>query len=93
MAEVHKDGLSVFELEAALFDDGIGKNFTGDTFHLGFGGGPFEAVIEGENKVLSLADVGDSAILHSAQRIRDGLPLGIQHGSFQRDIDMSLHLD
>jgi len=83
---------SIFQTEAALFDDGIGEHLARDALHLRRGGRPLQAIVKGEDKVFSLANIGDSAILHPAQRIRHGLPLGIEHGSFQRDIDMSLHL-
>ena len=83
---------SVFQAEARLFDDGIGEDLAGDAGDLGFRLGTADAVIEREHKVLSLPYIGDSAVLHLPQRIRNCLPLGIQHGPFQRDIDMSLHL-
>ena len=82
---------SVFEAEGELLDDGVGEDFAGDAFYLGLGGALFEAIFEGQEEILSLPHVGDAAIFHTAESICNCLPLGIQHGSFESYIDMSLH--
>lgn len=83
---------SVFQPETALFNNGIGQHLAGDSSDLGLGFGAIQTIVEREHKILSLPNIGHSAVLHPVQRICHCLPLGIQHGSFQRDIDMSLHL-
>ena len=81
---------SVFEAEGELLDDGVGEDFAGDAFDFGLGSAGFEAIFEGQQEILSLADIGDAAVFHAAESICNCLPLGIQHGSFESDIDMSL---
>jgi hypothetical protein len=82
---------SVFESEGELLDDGVGEDFAGDAFDLSFGGALFEAIFEGQQEILSLPDIGDATVFHTAESICNCLPLGIQHGSFESYIDMSLH--
>ncbi len=50
-----------------------------------------QAVLQRQHKVLALAHVGDALVFHPPQSIRDRLALRIQDGTFQCDIDMSLH--
>jgi hypothetical protein len=74
-----------------LFDDGVGADFAGDAFDLGLGCALLKAIFEGQQEVLSLPYIGYTAVFHAAEGICNCLPLGIQHGSFESDIDMSLH--
>ena len=82
---------SVFEAEGELLDDGVGEDFAGDALDLSLGDAGFEAIFEGQEEVFSLPDIGYTAVFHAAESICNCLPLGIQHGSFESDIDMSLH--
>jgi len=52
---------SGFEAEGELFDDGVGEDLAGDALdlELGRGGVGCERVLEGEEEVLTLADIGD----------------------------------
>jgi hypothetical protein len=86
-------GKSRFEAEGELLDDRVGEDLARDAFDfgLGLGGVLGEGVFEGELEVLSLADVGDSAVLHAAERAGDSLALGIEHGPLQSDVHMRLH--
>jgi len=80
-----------FDPEGKFFNDRIGQHFPCYSFHLGLGSALVDTLFEGEQKILPLPDIPDAAVFHAPQRIGHCLPLGIQHGSFQRDIDMSLH--
>ena len=51
----------------------------------------FQFIVQSQQEILPLPHIGNAAIFHSPQCICNCLPLGIQHRSFQRDIDMSLH--
>jgi len=84
---------SGFEAEGELFDDRVGEDLAGDALdlELGRGGTGCERVLEGEEEVLSLADIGDPVQAHAAERSGDGLALGIEDGALQRDIDMGFH--
>ena len=86
-------GASALEAEGELFDDGVGEDLGGDAFDLLAGGGGVEAVGQREQKVLTLADVGDASVGHAAESVGDRLALCIEHGGFECDIDMSLHRD
>ena len=88
-----KPAVAGFEAEGKLLDDGVGKDLAGDALDFGVsrGGVLGEGVFEGELEVLSLADVRDSAVLHTAEGAGDGLALGIQHGPLQCDVHMRLH--
>ena len=57
-------GSSGFEAEGEFFDDGVGEDLARDAldFKLGRGRVGGERVFEGEQEVLSLADVGDPII-------------------------------
>lgn len=80
-----------FQTEGKLFDYRIGEYLSRDPFYLGLRRVLFQSIFQGQQEILTLPYVGNAAIFHSPQCIRDCLPLGIQHRSFQRDIDMSLH--
>ena len=74
-----------------FFDDGVGKDFAGDAFYLGAGGVGGQAFCEGNREILALAHAGNICKADFAQRVLDGLALGVQHRWLQRDIDMRLH--
>ena len=82
---------SLFDTEAIVFDDRIGKDLARNAVNLRLGGISLQAIIQRQQEILPLPHIGNALILHAPQRISHCLPLGIQHGSFQRDIDMSLH--
>ena len=46
---------------------------------------------QGELEVFSLAHVLDAGVLHAFERAVDGLPLGVEDGALQRDVNMRLH--
>jgi hypothetical protein len=86
-------GSSGFEAEGELFDHGVGEDLAGDTFDfkLRLRGVLRQRVVECELEVFSLADVGDSVVLHAAERASNGLALGIEHGPLQCYVYMRLH--
>ncbi len=71
---------SRLDAEGEVFDDGVGEDLAGDAFDFGVGGGWIEAVFEGEEEVFALADVGDAAVVHAAERSGYGLALGVEDG-------------
>jgi hypothetical protein len=85
---------SGFEAEGEFFDDGVGEDFARDaldfTLCLGEIGG--KRVVESEQEVLTLADVGDAFVFHAAERTGDGLALRVEHGPLQCHVYMGLHL-
>ena len=84
--------VSSFEAVGELFDDGVGEDFAGDA--LDFGGGGFfvgEGGVEGEEEVLALADVGYAGVVHAAERLGDGLALGVEDGTLEGDINVGIH--
>jgi len=82
---------SGFGAEGELFDDGVGEDLAGDAFDFGAGGLDVDAVFEGEEEVLALADVGDAPVFHAAKSIGDGLALGVEDRAFESYVDVSLH--
>ena len=84
---------SGFETEGELFDDGVGEDFAGDAldFKLRLRWILRERVVESQQEVFSLADVGDAVVLHTTERAGYSLALSIEHGPLQRDIYMRLH--
>jgi hypothetical protein len=82
-----------FEAEGELFDDGVGEDLAGDAldFELGLGGG--ESIVEGEEKVFPLADVGDAFVVHATERAGYGLALSVEHGALEGDVHVGLHED
>ena len=84
-------GLSL-EPERKLFNHRVCEHLARNPFHLGLRGLLFQSIIQSQQEILSLPHFGNTAIFHPPQCICNCLPLGIQHRSFQRDIDMSLHL-
>jgi hypothetical protein len=77
--------------ERKLFNHRVCQHLTRNPFHLGLRGVLFQFIVQSQQKILPLPHIGNAAIFHSPQCICNRLPLGIQHRSFQRDIDMSLH--
>ena len=92
-ASVAGDGgnVSGFEAEGVFLDDGVDEDLAGDAVEFGLGGG-LVGVVEREEEVLALADVGDAGVVHAAQSVGDGLALRIEDGTLQRDVDMGFHL-
>ena len=88
---LNEGGSSIFEAKGELFDDWVGEDFAGDALDLGDCSVVGEAILEGQEEVFALADICDAAIVHPAERVGYCLALGIEHGSFESDIDMSLH--
>ena len=80
-----------FKPEGELFDDGVGEDLARDPVHFEFGCFRCERVVEGEQEVLSLADVGDAFVFHATEGSGDGLALSIEYGAFQSDINVGLH--
>ncbi len=80
-----------FQAEGKLFDYRIGEHLARNPFDLGLRRVLVQSIFQSQQEILPLPYVSNAAIFHSPQCIRDCLPLGIQHRSFQRDIDMSLH--
>ena len=81
----------VFDAKSELLDHRICENFTRNSFDLVACDGGFDVVLKGEEKVLTLTDIVDTAVFHAAEGIGYGLALCIEDGSFERDIDMGLH--
>jgi len=80
-----------FDAEGKLFDHRVGEHLAGDAFDLGFGSLSFQAILKGQNKVLTLPNVGDTFVFHPTQSVRNRLALGIQDSALQCNVDMSLH--
>jgi hypothetical protein len=87
-----KSSRSGLKPERKLFNHRVCQDLTRNPLHLGLRGALFQSILQSQQKILSLPHIGNAAIFHSPQCICNRLPLGIQHRSFQRDIDMSLHL-
>ena len=83
---------STFNTITVLFNHRIRQDFAGNLFHLGLSRRSVQTLLEGEDKVLTLPHIGDILVLHPRQGIRNGLPLCVEHRTFQRDIDIGLHL-
>ena len=82
---------SALKPERKLFNHRVCQDFTGNPLHLSLRRLLFQSIVQSQQKILSLPYIGNAAIFHPPQCICNCLPLGIQHRSFQRDIDMSLH--
>ena len=82
-----------FEAEGELFDDGVGEHLAGDAldFELGLGWIGGESVVEGEEEIFALADVGYAFVVHATERAGYGLALGVEHGALEGDVHMGLH--
>jgi hypothetical protein len=91
MPATAKETRSGLKPEGKLFNYRVCQHLSRNPVHLGLRGVLFQSILEGQHKILSLPYIRNAAIFHSPQCIRNCLPLGIQHRSFQRDIDMSLH--
>jgi hypothetical protein len=74
--------VSILYAKGELLDHGIGEDFSGDPIDFGLGSAVVEAVVEGQDEILSLAHVSDGAVLHAAKRICDCLALSIEDRSF-----------
>src|ERR1700722_10904426 len=79
-----------FEAIGELFDHRVGQYVAGNTFHFSLGVGGFHRA-QGELEVLSLPHVLDRGVLHSFQRPMDGLPLRVEDGALQSNVNMRLH--
>src|SRR5579871_1115599 len=62
-----------------LLDHRVGEHLAGDAFHLGAGRGGTQAVRERNREILALAHAGNIGKPDLAQRVLDGLALGVQH--------------
>ena len=65
--------------------------FPGDSFHLASGRVHAQPVSQRNREILALAHGGNIGEANLAQRVLDGLPLGIEYRWLQSDIDMRLH--
>jgi hypothetical protein len=83
-------GALFFEAVGKLFDHGVGQHVAGDPFDFSPCIGCLHGA-QGELEVLTLPHVLDGGVLHSFQRAMDGLPLRVEDGALQRDVDMRLH--
>jgi len=87
-----------FEAERVFLDDGVDENLSGYAVDFGPGGG-FGCVgigiccwrFEVEEEILTLANIGDAAVVHPAESVSYRLALGIENSAFQRNINMGFH--
>lgn len=77
-------------LEAELFDNGIGQDFSGDLFHLFLCFFTVRA-FEFQNEEFPLPHIFDVRVAQRCQRALDGLSLRIEHRRFQHDPNVSCH--
>ena len=81
----------LFNAVRELFDDRVGQHFGGDLLDQRFDGGGIQAVGQRDREIFALPDRGYVAVSDLVQGVLDGLALGVQDRSLQRDIDMRLH--
>jgi hypothetical protein len=82
---------SGFGAESELFDDGVGEDLAGDAFDFDAGFFRIDAVFDGQEEVLALANIGNVFVFHATQGVGDGLALGIENRAFESDVNVSLH--
>ena len=75
-----------FEVEAVVFDDGVGEELVAHFADLG-GGGGFVSGLEGDFHVLAGADGLDGVEAELVKAAEDGLALGVADGGAVLDID------
>ena len=82
---------SGLESERKLFNYRVYQHLTRDPLYLSLRSALFQSIFQSQQEILPLPHIRNAAIFHPPQCICNRLPLSIQHRSFQRDIDMSLH--
>lgn len=83
-------GALVFDDDAILFDDGVGEHVSGDFVEAGLGFLAGES-IEFDFEDLALADIADFGMSEGAEATGDGLPLGVEDGGLEGDVDAGAH--
>lgn len=80
----------VDDFEAIFFNYRVGQHFFGDALDLLLGLVAIQA-IEIQDEEFALADVFYLAVTEAGQGVMDGLALGIEHGTFWHNPDVSFH--
>ena len=76
----------LLEVEAVVFDDGVGEEFVAHLADL-VGGVGFGVGLEGDFHVLAGADAGYAVEAELEESAADGLALGVADGGARLDID------
>lgn len=82
---------SWLEAEGKFLDHRVGEDFASNALHLGLLVRCRKAIFKRQQEIFSLPDIGNAFVGHAAKCIGDGFALGIEHRSFQCDVDMCLH--
>ena len=83
---------SIFQFVSKFLDNRIGEHFAGNALHFGFDLVLLEARLQSQEKILALAYVLYSLVVHLLQRALNGLALRIKNRGLESDVNVSLHL-
>ncbi len=73
--------VQLLDADGEFLDDGVGEDLAGDAIDFCLGGFAGEPVVEGEEEIFALADVGDAFVALAGERGLHGLALGIEDGA------------
>ncbi len=83
--------MSFENINPILLDYRIRQDFPGDLVELGGGFFTIRGVVDSDIEILALPDIRNRRMPQPGESPADGLPLGVEDGRFQGDVDSRLH--